>query len=50
MDSLVYNENTNAEDLNQQANMVEDYKEAMDIIKEYKNIIKTNKKNNILCI
>ena len=50
MGSLVYNGNINTEDLNEQANIVEGYKEAMDIIKEYKNIIKINKKNNILCI
>ena len=33
MDSLVYNENTNTEDLNERANIVENYKEAMDIIR-----------------
>ena len=46
-DSLVYNENNDREDLNEQANIMESYEEAMDIIKEYKDIIKTNKKNII---
>ena len=46
-DSLVYNENIDREDLNEQANIMESYEEAMDIIKEYKDIIKTNKKNII---
>ena len=47
MDSLVYNENISKEDLNERANRVEGYEEAMDIIKEYEDIIKTNKKNII---
>ena len=47
MDSLVYNENIDTEDLNEWANIVESSEEAMDIIKEYKYIIKTNKKNII---
>ena len=47
MDSLVYNENIDTEDLNERANIVESSEEAMDIIKEYKYIIKTNKKNII---
>ena len=34
MDSLVYNENINPEDLNERANKVESYKEAIDITKE----------------
>ena len=46
-DSLVHNENNDREDLNEQANIMESYEEAMDIIKEYKDIIKTNKKNII---
>ena len=46
-DSLVYNENNDREDLNEQANIMESYEEAMDIIKEYKDIIKTNKKKII---
>ena len=46
-DSLVYNENNDREDLNEQANIMESYEEAMDIIKEYIDIIKTNKKNII---
>ena len=48
MDSLVYNENIDTEDLNKQANIVESYEEAMDIIKKYEVIIKTNKENIIL--
>ena len=39
--SLLYNENTDSEDLNEQANIVERYEEAMDITKEYKDIIET---------
>ena len=47
MDSLVHNENIDTEDLNEGANIVEveSYGKAMDIIKEYKDIIKENKKN-----
>ena len=45
MDSLVHNENIATEHLNKQANIMESYDEAMDIIKEYKDIIKKNKKN-----
>ena len=45
MDSLVYNENIDTEDLNERAEKVEGYEEAIDIIKEYEDIIKTNKKN-----
>ena len=48
MDSLNCNENIiNTEDLNAQANRVEGYEEAMNVIKEYKHISKTNKKNII---
>ena len=43
MDSLVYNFDT--EDLNEWAKGVEGYEEATDTIKEYYDIIKTNKKN-----
>ena len=42
IDSLVYNENINTEDLNEQGYKVEDYEEAVDIIKEYEAIIKTH--------
>ena len=45
MDSVVYNKNINTEDLNEWGNRVEDYEEAMGIIKEYEDIIKTNTKN-----
>ena len=48
MDSFVYNKNINTEDLNEQAKRVEDYEEAMGITKEYEDIIKTNKKKNII--
>ena len=44
MESLVYNENIDKEDLNGRANTVENC-EATGIIKEYKDIIKTNKMN-----
>ena len=47
MDSLVYNENINTEDLNEPADWVEGYEETVNIIKEYEDIIKTNKKNII---
>ena len=46
IDSFVYNENSTTEDLNMRAK--KDYEEAMNIIKEYEDIIKTNKKNIIL--
>ena len=48
MDSLVYNEKIDTVDLNKRANIVQSYEEAMDIIKEDEDIIKTNKKNVIL--
>ena len=47
MDSLVYNENIDRESLNEQTNIVEIYEEAMDITKEYEDVIKT-KKNDII--
>ena len=47
MDSLVYNENINTEDLDERGNRVENYEEAVDIIKKYEDIIKTNKKKII---
>ena len=50
IDSLVYNENINKEDLHEQGYKVEDYEEAVDIIKEYEAIIKTNKKNLIFFV
>ena len=50
IDSLVYNENINTEDLNEQGYKVEDYEEAVDIIKEYEAIIKINKKNLIFFV
>ena len=36
---------TSTQDLNEQANIVESYEEAMDFIKKFEDIIKTNKKN-----
>ena len=51
MNLLVYNENIDTEDLNGQGSIVESYEEAMDIIKNYKDIIETSKKNIIFfCI
>ena len=48
MNSLVCNENfINSEDLNARAKRVEGFEEAMNIIKEYEHIIKTNKKTII---
>ena len=47
IDSLVYNVNINTEDLNERENRVEDYKEAMNIIKKTEDVIKTNRKNTI---
>ena len=47
MESLVYNESINTEDLNERAYKAESYEEVMVIIKEYENTIKTNKKNSI---
>ena len=43
----IYYGNINTEDLNEQANIVESYEEAMGIIKKYEDTIKTNKKNII---
>ena len=48
LDSFVYNENITKEDLSAWVDTVEDYEEAMKIIEEYENIIKTSKKNIIL--
>ena len=47
LDSFVYDE-INKEDLSARVDTVKDCQEAMKIIKEYENIIKTNKKN-IIC-
>ena len=47
MESLVYNESINTEDLNERAYKAESYEEVMVIIKEYEDKIKTNKKNLI---
>ena len=43
MESLIYNENINTKD--EQANIMKSCEEAMDIAKQYKDIIKTKKKN-----
>ena len=48
MEPLDYNENIDTQDLNERANIVESYEEAMDIIKEYQDIIKTNAKKIII--
>ena len=42
-DSFVY-DNTNKKDLSARADVIKDYQEAVEIIKECKNIIRTNKK------
>ena len=47
IDSFVYNENINTKDLNELEDRVEGYEEAMIIIKEYEDIIKTSKMNII---
>ena len=47
MDWLVCNESINTEVLKVRVSRVEGYEETMDIIKEYEDIIKTNKKNII---
>ena len=47
MDLLIYKESIDTEDLNERANIVESYEEGVDYIKEYKDIIKTNKKKTI---
>ena len=47
IDSFVYNENINTKDLNKLEDRVEGYEEAMIIIKEYEDIIKTSKMNII---
>ena len=48
LDSFVYNESITKEGLSTREDNVEDCQEAMKIIEEYENIIKTNKKNVIL--
>ena len=47
-DSLGFNENTDKEELNMRADRVKDCQEALNIIKECEDIIKTNRKN-IIC-
>ena len=47
MDLLIYKKSIDTEDLNERANIVESYEEGVDYIKEYKDIIKTNKKSII---
>ena len=42
MDSFVYNENINTEDLDERPDRVEGSEEAVNIIKEYEDIIKKN--------
>ena len=46
-DSFVYKENIDEQELNTEKHAEEDFQEAMNIIEEYQNIIKTNKKNII---
>ena len=49
LDSLVHDENINNEDLSARVDTVRDCQEAMKIIKERENIVKTNKKK-IICL
>ena len=44
IESLVYNNNINTEDLNARADRVEGYEETTSIIKEYEDIIKAKRK------
>ena len=44
IESLVYNNNINTEDLNARADRVEGYEETMNIIKEYEDILKAKRK------
>ena len=44
IESLVYNNNINTEDLNARADRVEGYEETTNIIKEYEDIIKAKRK------
>ena len=44
IESLVYNNNINTEDLNARADRVEGYEETTTIIKEYEDIIKAKRK------
>ena len=50
LDSLVYDENINNEDLSARVDTVIDYQEAMKIIKGCENIIKMNNKTIMFCI
>ena len=49
LDSLVYDENINNEDLSARVDTVIDYQEAMKIIKGCENIIKMNNKTIMFC-
>ena len=42
LDSFVYNENIDKEDLNVRENRVEEYQEAMNIVKEYEDVLHTD--------
>ena len=44
IDSLVYNENINAKNLNEHAGRAEGYEDTMNIVKEYEDTIKTKKR------
>ena len=44
IESLVYNNNINTEDLNARADRLEGYEETTSIIKEYEDIIKAKRK------
>ena len=48
IDLFCYNQNIDKEELNMRADRVKDYQQALNIVKEYEDIIKINKKN-IIC-
>ena len=50
LDSLVYDENINNEDLSARVDTVIDYQEGMKIIKGCENIIKMNNRTIMFCI
>ena len=49
MESLVvFNKDINTEDLNKRAKIMQSYEEAMDILKQYEDIIKINKNEHLI--
>ena len=47
LDSMIIDENLEFEDLNKEAEEIQDPEKAAEIIKRYENIIKTKKKGNL---